>query len=131
MFVKAAGVWLLFVPLAILNAALRDKVLTPLFGPRIALSLSGVVLSAFIFGATVLLIPVVGPSMPGQCWAIGAMWLVLTLAFEFLFGHYVAGDSWGKLAASLNPLPGNLFLLVLITVAIAPFAAATIRGLLE
>ena len=51
---------------------------------------------------------------------IGAMWLGLTLAFEFLVGHYVFHTSWNELLADYNLLNGRLWLLVLATTLIAP-----------
>jgi hypothetical protein len=33
---------------------------------------------------------------------IGILWLVLTVAFEFSFGHFVFGRSWEGLASDYN-----------------------------
>lgn len=56
-----------------------------------------------------------------QAMAIGGMWLVLTVAFEFLFGHYVMKDTWGRLLHDYNILEGRLWLLVLLFIVIAPY----------
>jgi hypothetical protein len=45
LILTAAGVWGLFVILAILNAVFRDEVLGPLAGDALALPMSGVLLS--------------------------------------------------------------------------------------
>jgi hypothetical protein len=42
-------------------------------------------------------------------------------AFEFVFGHYVAGDSWGELLANYNVPRGHLWPFVLVAVGAAPF----------
>lgn len=55
-----------------------------------------------------------------QAVAIGCIWLGLTVAFEFLFGHYVAGHAWSKLIADYNILAGRVWIVVLIWIAIAP-----------
>jgi hypothetical protein len=52
---------------------------------------------------------------------IGAMWLTLTVAFEFAFGHYVMGHSLDYLLADYNLMEGRLWPLVLLTVAIGPY----------
>ena len=37
------------------------------------------------------------------------LWLGMTLAFEFLFGHYIAGKSWSLLLADYNLAAGRLW----------------------
>ena len=64
------------------------------------------------------------PRSTAQALGIGGLWLVLTLAFEFLFGHYVAGHSWTRLAADYDLLAGRLWPLVLLWVAMAPYLLA-------
>jgi hypothetical protein len=38
---------------------------------------------------------------------VGPLWVVLTLAFEWNFGHYVMGRSWESLAAEYNLVHGE------------------------
>ena len=56
-----------------------------------------------------------------QAIVVGIVWLLLTIAFEFLFGPYVARHSWTRLLAEYNLLAGKLWSLVLIAVALAPY----------
>ena len=56
-----------------------------------------------------------------QALIIGVCWLVMTVFFEFGFGHYVAGHPWEKLTADYNLLQGRVWSLFLIWVAIMPF----------
>jgi len=51
---------------------------------------------------------------------IGAFWAILTIGFEFGFGHYVMGRPWDYLLADYNILKGRLWSLVLLTMLIAP-----------
>ena len=129
MLFKAIGIWVLFVSAAIVNGTAREKLLTPLLGQQLSLPLSGIVLSILIFIITLLLVPVLRPSASSQYWLVGGMWVLLTLAFEFIFGHYVIGNPWGKLFEAYNAAKGNLWILVLITTAISPCLAARLRGL--
>jgi hypothetical protein len=55
------------------------------------------------------------------------MWLLLTVLFELLFGHYVMGDPWTKLLEAYNILKGNLWVLVLLVTPAAPYLAARLR----
>lgn len=61
------------------------------------------------------------PRSAAQAMGVGAVWLGLTLAFELLFGHYVAGHSWSRLAQDYDLLAGRLWLLVPLWVAAAPY----------
>lgn len=56
-----------------------------------------------------------------QALLIGGIWLLLTIAFEFIFGHFIAGHSWSRLLSDYNLLAGRVWILVLIWIAIAPF----------
>lgn len=64
-----------------------------------------------------------GPPTLGEREAliIGLIWLVTTIGFEFLFGHYVAKHSWEHLLSDYNILRGRLWLLVLLWSISAPY----------
>lgn len=64
---------------------------------------------------------------PAGRWAIGLFWLVLTVCFEFLFGHYVAGHPWERLLADYNLLAGRLWVLILATLLFTPALAGRSR----
>src|SRR4030067_1482629 len=55
-----------------------------------------------------------------QLLIIGLIWLGLTIAFEFGFGHYVMGHSWEKLLSDYNLLKGRLWSVVLLSVLLGP-----------
>lgn len=125
---KATGVWGLFGGLAILNAAFRETVLGPLIGHPLALPLSGILLSILVFLITLALIPKFRGASALQYWAIGGAWVLLTLAFEFMFGHFVTGKDWGEILEIFNISEGNLMSLVLIAIAVSPYLAWRLRG---
>jgi len=52
--------------------------------------------------------------------SIGFLWLLLTISFEFIFGHFVMGHTWEKLFADYNILNGKIWILVLFTTFLAP-----------
>jgi hypothetical protein len=128
LLIKAAGIWVFIVFLAILNGILREKLWSPLLGETPALALSGIMLSALIFAATLLLLPILGRHEPSRYWSIGFLWLALTVLFEFLFGHYVLGNSWKNIAAAYNVFSGNLWAVVLLATVVSPYLAARLRG---
>lgn len=81
-------------------------------------TLTGVVL----FGLYIwLVLHFFRPANTSQAWAIGLLWLGLTMAFEFLFGHYIAGHSWSRLLQDYNLFAGRLWVLILVWLAVAPY----------
>lgn len=42
------------------------------------------------------------------------MWMILTVVFEFSFGHYVVGGSWSKLLSDYNILDGRVWSLFIL-----------------
>jgi hypothetical protein len=54
----------------------------------------------------------------------------LTLGFECLVGHFLFGNPWSRLLEDYNVLRGRIWVLVLVTIAVAPRLCARVRGLL-
>jgi hypothetical protein len=88
---------------------------------------STLLLSAIILGAAWVLLPWMHPRTTRDAWIVGALWLVLTVAFEFLGGHYLFGDPWEDLLAAYNVAQGRIWVLVLITTLLAPVVAFALR----
>ncbi len=126
---KALGAWMLLVVFAILNAALREKVLAPGLGETMALPLSGITLSIMIICLTLLVVPYLGVTQTGDALLVGCCWLVLTLAFELLLGRFVVGGSWREVLQVFNLKKGDLFSLVLLVTLVAPWLSARLRGI--
>lgn len=125
---KIIGIWVLFVGIAILNGAMREKFLVPSIGAQLALPLSGILLSAFIFLITLGMVPFLNLSDPLSLWLVGIFWVFLLLIFEFIFGHYVMEEPWKKLLEQFNIFKGNLFLMVIVTTAVSPYVTAKLRS---
>lgn len=128
---KAIGIWLLIVAAAILNGLIRDTVLTYIIGSAGALPLSGITLSLLILLITWLLVPILGRHRGIVFMSVGLLWVLLTLSFEYLFGHFVLAKPWNEINAVFNVMDGNLFVVALITAAAAPWWAAKLRGMLD
>ena len=126
MTTRAVLGWLVILSLAVLNGAFRKKVLIPRIGDRAAIA-SPLLLSALIIVATWVLLPWIRPSTASEAWGVGLCWLGLTLAFEFLAGHYLFGDPWARLLAEYNVLQGRLWVVVPITALLAPVLTYALR----
>lgn len=114
-------VWLLILPLMIANGILRERALVPSLGRR------GADLASALFGIAIILSvtrPFLRRASDRSLRAlatVSVVWLLLTVAFEFLFGHYVDGKSWSELAENYALWRGALWPLVLASLVAAPF----------
>lgn len=124
---KAFSVWLAILGLAIANGILREFFLTPNFGVAAGLVGSGVLLCCAILFVTYLALPWLGVRGGSQLIGIGLMWLLLTLVFEFSFG-LAQGKPLAVLLEAYSFEDGNIWPLVLLVTALAPWLAAKIRG---
>lgn len=127
---KALAIWLGILILAVLNGALREAVLIPMLGPAAGLVLSGVFLSAFIMVVAYLSLPWLGTRHPAVLVGIGVGWLALTLVFEISFG-LGQGKSWQVLLEAYTFRNGNIWPVVLVVTALAPYLAAKLKGWVE
>jgi hypothetical protein len=59
-------------------------------------------------------------SSAGEALRLGVFWLVVTVVFEFVFGHFVMGHPWERLLHDYNVVEGRLWVLVLLWVTAAP-----------
>ncbi|HKJ17234.1 MAG TPA: hypothetical protein VJ984_07795 [Xanthomonadales bacterium] len=55
-----------------------------------------------------------------QAWIIGGAWLLMTIIFEFGFGHFVVGHTWSRLFADYNLLTGHIWMLFLLWIFLLP-----------
>jgi hypothetical protein len=121
--VKYIAAWLGMMALALVNGIARDK----LYGPRVG------ELAAHQFSTAILLIAfgayfyALGRLWPlrstSTAWAIGVIWLAMTLIFETALGRLVARQPWRALLADYNLLAGRLWILVPLWVLCGPYVA--------
>jgi hypothetical protein len=117
---RACAVWLILLVASMVNGALRESLLVPLAGEDAAHALSTVVLCIVIILVARATMRWIDPATPGEAWTIGAFWLALTVAFEFLAGHYVFGTPWAVLVEDYDIINGRTWVLVLLTTVVAP-----------
>lgn len=129
MGLRAFLIWLALLVVAVLNGGLREGVLTPRMGQTVAHGISSIMLSAAILVVTWIAIPWIRPATPRDVITIGLGWLALTLAFEFGFGR-LRGATWPELLVDYNVFRGRIWVLVLMSTAVAPYVTARARGLL-
>jgi hypothetical protein len=117
--------------IGIVNGAIREKGYAGRVGEENAQRIStasALVLFTAYFAALERRWPLATPREAAE---VGAAWCAATVAFEFLFGHYVAGDSWEDLVKAYDVRTGNLWIAVPAWMAVGPAwvrAAAQRRG---
>jgi len=129
MIKKSILIWLSIIPLAILNGGLREAFLTPWLGENYAQPISGITLCLLIFIVSLIFIPRIGKGEQKTYWKIGILWIVLTIAFETIFG-LVMGNSFDELLKAYDITTGNLWLLIVLFIGIAPYLTAKIKQLI-
>jgi len=121
LYLYALAVWLALVVVAVLNGVLRNYTYVHLVGEQAAHIISSLILIGVLFLITYVFLRLVRRDYDlVDLIVVGAIWLGLTVAFEFLFGRYVAGHSWERLLAEYNILKGRVWVLVLLAVFLAP-----------
>ena len=131
LFVKVVGLWVALLLCMVANGAARAAILEPRMSEPTAHQVSSVTGSLIILFVTAAFIPAVGVRSTKALFGVGSAWLVLTVLFEFVFGRYVAGDSWGRLLLDYDLSKGRLWVLVLLTTFLAPPLAGWARGVLS
>ena len=124
MFGRASIVWFGILLVAIANGAFRQGVLIPRVGDASGHVVSTLMLSLAVVLVTWFTIGWIGPRTRRDAWLVGGCWLTLTVAFEFLAGHYLFGTPWPVLLADYNVLRGRVWPLVLVVTFVAPAIAS-------
>jgi hypothetical protein len=126
--IGAALSWLAVLPFAFANGWLRERVLVEALGLVPARLASGALLCVAILAVAWLAMPKLAPLSRRQWWRIGALWLVLTFAFE-TGGNLAGGATWRDVLLTYAFAGGNPWPLVLLVAGLAPVFAARVRGL--
>lgn len=124
LYVAGLVAWITMLVGAVLNGVLREKILAPRIG-SVALSLSAVTGALIFTLITYLLLKWLHKVYATQALiTLGIIWLLLTVVFEFTFGHYVLGKDWSELWAAYDLRTGNLWSALLLYIVFLPFILA-------
>ncbi len=123
---RALLVWLLMMVIETIHGVLRNRFLIPVIGDVGAHQIGVLIGSALILGIAILMIGWIHPTSERALLVIGAMWLLLTLAFEFGLGHAL-GRSWAALLADYDLTRGGLLSIGMVVLALSPWIAAHFR----
>ena len=118
---KYFAAWFPMVLIGIANGVLREATYGKHLGELQAHQTS-TVSAVVLFGIYIYIVVRIWTlQSPVQAFIVGLMWLALTVAFEFIFGRWVAGHSWSWLLHDYNVFAGRVWVFVPIWVTIAPY----------
>lgn len=123
---RGFGLWLVILVLAVANGAIREALLVPKLGSAPGLVVSGMLLSSLVLLVAYIGLPWLRAQGMGLIF-IGLGWLLATLVFEFSFG-LLRGKPLDEILAAYTFKGGNIWPIVLLVVAVAPWVAGKLRG---
>jgi hypothetical protein len=124
----ALDVWLLLITVEVIHGILRTTFLVPVVGDFRARQIGVFIGSALILVVAYLFIGWLKAPSTKSLLFVGLLWLVLTVAFELGFGHFVFGRSWESLGEDYDVPKGGLLPFGLVVLALSPLIAARLRG---
>lgn len=124
---RALVVWLYLFVAGFSNGMLREALLAP----RMSAAAANQVSCFTAIGLFYLVLRAVTRRWPIKskraALRLGFEWLLLTVAFEFLFFHYAAGHAWTELLGAYRIWEGRLWPLVLLSLVVIPWTLAPAR----
>ncbi|HET9136524.1 MAG TPA: hypothetical protein VFO76_07800 [Candidatus Kapabacteria bacterium] len=119
---RALLIWVLFIPVAILNGMIRELTYKNSLGDAAGHQLSSLILVMLFFLVLYLTFrKQVAQLSANTLFSIGTMWAMLAAAFDFIFGHFVDHVDWNILIADYDLTNGRLWPLVLLFLVCSPY----------
>jgi hypothetical protein len=122
-FGRAIAVWLLMMLIESVHGVLRTTLLVPRVGDLAARQIGVFTGSLLILAVTYLSLGWLRLDRRPHRIAVGFLWALLTIVFELVFGRFVFGYSWSRLAADYDLAHGGLMGLGLLLLVFAPSIA--------
>ena len=118
---KLLVAWLIILPCMVANGIFRELIIKRFTPAQVAEVISAATGIAIVLGVTrFTLRPLAGKSATDLVSASVTL-VLLTIVFEFVFGHYVDRKSWSDLVANYAIWHGKLWPIVLAVIAFTPF----------
>lgn len=126
---RGALVWPLIAAAESAHGIARTLYLQPIVGDRPARQIAVASGAAIVLAIAWLTARWIGAATRGQQFAVGLLWLALTIAFDLALGRRIFGFTWEPLLEDFRIWEGRLFPLGLLVLAFAPMIAVRRRGL--
>ncbi len=124
---RAIAVWLVLIAVEFIHGIVRAIFLVPVVGDFRSRQIGVFTGSLLILLVAYICVPWVRVRTTRALIQVGILWFMLTVAFEFSFGHFVFRRSWQDLASDYDPLHDGLLPIGLVVLALSPVLAARLR----
>jgi hypothetical protein len=125
---RALLAWMLIILAETVHGAVRELFIAPVLGDLRARQWGVLMGCMLIFAVAWLTVRWIGARGRSAWLVIGALWMTLTLTFEFAVGRAL-GYSWQRILSDYDPARGGLMMLGMAFLCVAPLLAAKLRGL--
>jgi hypothetical protein len=125
---RALLVWMLIILAETAHGMVRELFIAPVIGDLRARQVGVLIGSVIVLGVAWLTALWLNARTRRLQFAIGALWVALTLTFEILVGRAI-GASWERIFSDFNPVRGGFMLAGLAILFFAPRIAARLRGI--
>ena len=122
--VRSLAIWLVLIVAEIVHGILRAILFVPVVGEFRSNQIGVFTGSAIILVIAYLTIRWIGAKRPSELLLVGLIWLLLTVAFEILFGRFVMALPWEQITSGYNVLNGGLMPLGLLVLCFSPMIAS-------
>lgn len=126
-FVRALLVWIVIIGAETIHGIIRRIYIEPAIGDLRARQLGVLIGSLIILAIAIAAIRWIAARGTLTLLLIGAVWVVLTIAFEVILGRLVIGATWQKILADYNVAQGGLMAFGLVLMFLSPFIASKFR----
>jgi hypothetical protein len=116
-------VWMIILAVETVHGIFRRILMEPVLGDLRARQISVLTGSIQIFIITMIFVRWLKATRAIDLVIVGAVWVVLTVAFEICLGRFVIGMTWDAIAADYDISRGGLMLFGLLAMLLAPLAA--------
>lgn len=124
---RAIAVWLLIAAAEVVHGILRMQYLRPLVGDLRARQLAVISGSLIVLAIAYLTRRFLRAATVQQQFAVGALWVVLMVSFDFGIGRWI-GYGWSRLLQDFDPSRGGFMLVGLALMVCAPWLTAPRPG---
>jgi len=126
---RGFAIWLLIILAESIHGTLRQLLIAPMIGDLPARRIAFFVGILLIFLIAYWFIRWISAPSTKSLFAVGVMWMILTLLFEFGLGIFVFNFSLERMLEDYDISRGGLMGLGLVFVVLAPYLAARLRGI--
>lgn len=120
---RSFAIWLVLICAEIIHGILRELILAPLVGHFRSNQIGVFTGSVIIISIAYFTIRWIGAKRTRELMTVGFVWLLLTVAFEFLFGRLVMQLPWEERLAGYNIAQSGIMPFGLLVLLFSPMIA--------